>query len=229
MTDNGSHAPEQLTLTEIPDDQIVPALGAVLFSSGQPAPLTRLARVLGRPAAEIRNALDDLSDHLVPLGLVLQRHPWDSFAIATAPPIAPVIERYLGVDRATRLSRAALEVVAIVAYRQPVTRAVIESIRGVDSSGVLQTLLARELIEPIGRLPGPGNPIQYAITPLFLDTFGLTSLDDLPELPDDLRAGVDAGDEDADEPDSEAGDTNPAESGNAPGRIDARQRTDTSG
>jgi segregation and condensation protein B len=88
-------------------------------------------------------------------------------------------------ERTVKLSSAALETLALVAYRQPVTRSEIEAIRGVDSSGVLATLVARELVEPLGRRSTPGNPVEYGTTPAFLQFFGLTSLDELPAVADE--------------------------------------------
>jgi segregation and condensation protein B len=87
-------------------------------------------------------------------------------------------------ERSAKLSNAALETLALVAYRQPITRVEIESIRGVDSTGVVSTLIARELIEPRGRRATPGNPVEYGTTPQFLQFFGLASLADLPPLSD---------------------------------------------
>jgi segregation and condensation protein B len=85
-------------------------------------------------------------------------------------------------ERTVKLSSAALETLALVAYRQPVTRSEIEAVRGVDSSGVLATLVARELVEARGRRSTPGNPVEYGTTPGFLQFFGLTSLDELPPM-----------------------------------------------
>jgi segregation and condensation protein B len=114
-------------------------------------------------------------------GWVIVRHK-DSVHLASAPRFANQVRRFLGMERESRLSGAALETLALVAYRQPVTRAEIEALRGVDSSGVLATLHARGLIEIAGRLPTVGNPIQYATSIDFLRQFGLQSLADLPAL-----------------------------------------------
>ena len=97
---------------------------------------------------------------------------------------APHIERFLGLDLSTKLSQAALEALAVIAYRQPFTRAEIEAIRGVGCDGVLRTLISRELVEPVGRLEQPGRPYQYGTTVQFLQYFGLESLDRLPPLPE---------------------------------------------
>jgi len=115
------------------------------------------------------------------VGWVVQEHH-GTWQLATAPRFAPQVRRFLRLDRQSRLSSASLETLAIVAYQQPVTRSEIETVRGVDSAGVLATLHARSLIEAVGRLPTPGNPIQYGTTPDFLRHFGLTSLAELPPL-----------------------------------------------
>ena len=92
------------------------------------------------------------------------------------------MRRFLGLERETRLTGASLETLSVIAYRQPVTRAEIEAVRGVDCSGVITTLIGRGLVEVVGRLPALGNPIQYGTSPEFLRHFGLGSLDDLPPL-----------------------------------------------
>lgn len=107
------------------------------------------------------------------------------FQVLTRPDFAPWLERFATVSRPGRLSSAALEVLAIVVYRQPIGRAEIEDIRGVGSSGVLRTLQDRELIEVVGRGEGLGRPLLYGTTPFFLEHFGFRSLHDLPE-PEDL-------------------------------------------
>lgn len=125
------------------------------------------------------------------------------FQVLTRPDFAPWLERFATVSRPSRLSSAALEVLAIVVYRQPIGRAEIEDIRGVGSSGVLRTLQDRELIEVVGRGEGLGRPLLYGTTPFFLEHFGFRSLDDLPE-PEDLPVVLrsreaeeeDAGDDD---------------------------------
>jgi segregation and condensation protein B len=114
-------------------------------------------------------------------GWVVQRHV-DRLQLGTAPRFAEHIRRFLGLDREAKLSPAALETLAIVAYQQPATRAELEAVRGVDCSGVLSTLHTRGMIESVGRRPTVGNPIEYGTTALFLRHFGLTSLADLPPL-----------------------------------------------
>ncbi len=107
----------------------------------------------------------------------------DRVHLTTAPEAAGHIEKFLGLDLSTKLSTAALETLAVIAYRQPLTRGDIEAIRGVNCDGVLKTLLARALIEPVGRLEQPGRPFLYGTTLQFLQYFGLEGLDRLPPLP----------------------------------------------
>lgn len=161
-------------------DDLQALLEALLFVAREPPTIADLARVAGVPAAEVEAAIEEMAaaDHR---GWVVLRHR-DTVQLASAPRFAEPIRRFLGLERESRLSGAALETVAIVAYRQPVTRAEIEAVRGVDCAGVLATLHSRGLIEPTGRLDTVGHPIQYGTTPEFLRHFGLLSLDDLPPL-----------------------------------------------
>ena len=163
-----------------PGPERLALLEALLLAAGEPPTIEDLARGAGLTLAEVEATLTEfeLRDDR---GWVLQRHG-ASVQLATAPRFAGYVRRFLRLERETRLSAAALEALAIVAYQQPVTRAEIEAIRGVDCAGVLATLHTRSLIEAIGRLPTPGNPIQYGTTPEFLRHFGLRSLADLPPL-----------------------------------------------
>ena len=102
--------------------------------------------------------------------------------ITTAPEAAPVLEKMLNLETTSTLSQAALEALSIVAYQQPITRPQIDAIRGVNSDGVLRTLLNKGLIDDVGRAEGPGRPILYSTTPDFLKYFGLSSYDELPPL-----------------------------------------------
>ncbi len=160
-------------------------LEAVLFVADEPVSPEELAKALETDPQEVEHALQRLEAALAERGIRLTRHR-DRVQLVSAPEAAPAVRRFLGVPRETKLSTAALETLAIIAYRQPVTRAQIEAVRGVDSSGVLRTLLARELIEPVGNLPRVGRPVLYGTTPNFLHYLGITSLDELPELPEDV-------------------------------------------
>lgn len=154
---------------------------SLLFVAGEPVTVAQLARTLQLPADTVETALAQLAEEYRERGIRLQRHG-DTIQLVSAPEAALAVARFLGIQATTRLSTAALEVLAIIAYRQPLTRAQIEDIRGVDSSSVIRALLARELIADVGRLETVGRPILYATTPTFLRQFGLTSLDDLPPL-----------------------------------------------
>lgn len=156
-------------------------LEALLFVAGEPAALRDLAQVLERDEAEVAAALEEWDREHAQGGVRLQRLG-ERVQLVSAPEAAPYIERFLGLQYSGRLSAAALETLAIVAYRQPVTRPAIESLRGVDCSGILQTLLRLGLIEDRGRAPTPGRPILYGTTFDFLRHFGLQSLEDLPPL-----------------------------------------------
>lgn len=163
----------------------LPALiEALLFVAPAPIPLARLAQVLELGEENVRAALDLLAERYAGerRGVRVIRRA-DRVHLTTAPEAAPQIEKFLGLDLSTRLSGAALETLAVIAYRQPLTRGDIEAIRGVNCDGVLKTLLSRALIEPVGRLEQPGRPFLYGTTLQFLQYFGLEGLDRLPSLP----------------------------------------------
>ncbi len=158
------------------------ALEAVLFVAAGPVALGQLAEVMQVPISAIETALQALNDHLGDgHGLRLQRHE-GRVQLTTAPEMASVVERFLGIEATARLSRAALEALAIVAYRQPITRPGVDAVRGVNSDGVMKSLLAKGLIQEMGRAEGPGRPILYGTTAEFLQYFGLSSLRDLPSF-----------------------------------------------
>jgi segregation and condensation protein B len=172
--------------SEGPAPAELPALiESLLFVAPSPIPVSRLAQVLGVAEPSVETALTQLSEGYVQSsrGLRVIRKG-DRVHLTTAPQAAPHIERFLGLDLSARLSQAALEALAVIAYRQPLTRAEIESIRGVSCDGVLRTLISRELVESVGRLEQPGRPYQYGTTVQFLQYFGLESLDRLPPLPE---------------------------------------------
>jgi segregation and condensation protein B len=167
----------------------LPALvESLLFVAEEPATVARLAQALDVTPEAVEAALAALSETLQTggRGLRVQRKG-DRLQLVTAPEAAPYIERFLGLDLSSRLSPAALETLAIIAYRQPVTKAEIEAVRGVNCDGVLRTLIARELVEPVGRLEQPGRPFQYGTTFQFLQHFGLESIEKLPSLPDERK------------------------------------------
>lgn len=154
---------------------------SLLFVAGEPVSVAQLARALEAPGDAVEAALEQLAAACVARGVRVQRHG-DHVQLVSAPEAARAVGRFLGVQASGRLSSAALEVLAIVAYRQPLTRAQIDLVRGVDSSGTLRALLARDLVAEAGRLETVGRPILYTTTPAFLQQFGLTTLDELPAL-----------------------------------------------
>ncbi len=162
-------------------------LECLLFVAEGPVSLSKLASVLEADESAVEEALQELADEYRSRGIRIQRQG-KRYQMTTAPEFAPVVERFLRVEPARRLSRAALETLAIVAYRQPVTRAQIEAIRGVNSDGVIRTLLSRGLIEEVGHLEQPGRPVLYGTTFEFLRYFGLSSLEELPPLEEDAGA-----------------------------------------
>ncbi len=164
-----------------PELSLLARLEALLFAAPGPVTAQQLAAALDVPTREAKKALEAYAATLEGRGIRLQRHR-GRVQLTTAPEAAPWVERLLGLEATTRLSRAALETLAIVAYRQPVTRPQINAIRGVNSDGVMKSLLSKGLIEEMGRAEGPGRPILYGTTADFLAHFGLNSLDDLPPL-----------------------------------------------
>lgn len=156
-------------------------LESLLFVADEPVRVADLAAVLEIDQVEVGAALAALSREYEGRGFRLQTRR-DRVQMVTAPESADLVRRYLGLQLTGRLSPAALETLAIVAYRQPVTRAQVEDTRGVNSDSVLRTLVNRGLIEELGRLEQAGRPIIYGTTFEFLQQFGLTSLDDLPHL-----------------------------------------------
>jgi segregation and condensation protein B len=165
---------------QVPLD-IPAALEALIFVSAEPVLPSQLASALDISTSAVEQALNQLAGELQTRGLRLQRHG-GRVQLTTAPEMAETVERFLGLEATSRLSRAALETLAIVAYQQPVTRPQIEAVRGVSSDGVMKSLLGKGLVQEVGRTEGPGRPILYGTAPDFLQHFGLNSLMDLPPL-----------------------------------------------
>jgi len=165
-----------------PAPERLPAMvESLLFVAEEPQEIGTLAKSLNVPREGIERAVEELAASPNGRGLFVQRLG-DRVQLATIPDAAPYIEHFLEVEHG-RLSRAALETLAIIAYRQPVTRAAIESVRGVNSDQAVATLLARGLIEEVGRAPGPGRPALFGTAVRFLEYFGLQRPEDLPPLP----------------------------------------------
>ena len=151
---------------------------AVLFVAEKPVSRGEIAKVVGATPRQVDIALAELAEGYAGTGLRLA-HDADDWQLVTAPDQAPAVSAYLGADR-LRVSPASLETLAVIAYRQPVTRAEVEAIRGVNCDQTIYTLMQRRLIEERGRREAPGRPILYGTTWEFLECFGLSSLDDLP-------------------------------------------------
>jgi len=156
------------------------SLEALLFVAAAPVSLVQLAETLGLRQQDVEAALHGLDKHYQQgRGLSLQWHA-GRVQLTTSPVMSSLIEKFLGLEATARLSRAALETLAIIAYRQPVTRPGIDGIRGVNSDGVLKSLLSKGLVQEVGRTEGPGRPILYGTSAEFLQHFGLASLVELP-------------------------------------------------
>ena len=158
---------------------LAPALEAILFSSNRPLKLRELQQATESGPKEVEAALEELRDALAGRGLMLQRQG-DQVQLVTRPEVAAYVRRALRPEVTGKLSPAAYETLAIVAYQQPVTRSRIEEIRGVNCDSVLGNLELRNLVVEVGRGSGPGQPKLYGTTMRFLQVLGLASLDDLP-------------------------------------------------
>ncbi len=176
----------------VDERELEKTLEALLLVAPGPVTPAQLGQALELASKIVEQALKRLeTEYAQERGLRLQWHQ-GRVQITTAPEFGSVIERFLGLEATARLSRAALEALAIAAYRQPITRPEIDLIRGVNSDGVMRSLLAKGLIEEVGRAEGPGRPILYGTTVEFLQHFGLSSLEELPpfeEEEEDLSSG----------------------------------------
>lgn len=166
-----------------PLDEPERKLLAILFAAGDPTPVERLSQTLGLSRGAAEQRLEMLSAKLDAFGLPFELLPLEeSVQLATRAEYSPAIRAALSVRRNTPLSQSAMEVLAIIAYNQPVTRAFVEQIRGVDSSHSVNSLVTKGLVEEAGRLELPGRPIAYRTTQNFLRCFGLHSLEELPDV-----------------------------------------------
>lgn len=183
------------TLSESPISTLAARIEALLFVAPGAVTSMQLATALECSVRDIEKGLESIEAALkqeVPArGLRMQRHQ-NRVQLTTAPEMAADVERFLGLEVSSRLSRAALETLAIIAYQQPVTRPEIDAIRGVNSDGVLKSLLSKGLIQEIGRAERPGRPILYSTTTEFLQNFGLNSLGELPPLSEEANTAADA-------------------------------------
>jgi segregation and condensation protein B len=196
-------------LPSLNKDSLPAAIEAILFVADEAVEVSMLARALRRPADAIEGALAELELRCAEGGTRLQRTR-DAVQLVTAPDAGPYVERFLGLESRQRLSGAALEALAIIAYKQPMTRAGVEQVRGVNSDGAIASLITRGLVEEVGRAQTPGRPALLATTLRFLEHFGLSKPGDLPPLPAngsilDLAETLEAAVADDDELESEDG------------------------
>jgi len=169
------------TMVPLAELSLAAKIEAMLFVSAEPVPVAQLSQALDITASVVERGLKELDELLSVRGLRLQRNA-GRVQLTTAPELAPLVELFLGLEATTHLSRAALETLAIIAYQQPCTRPHVDSIRGVNSDGMLKSLLSKGLIQESGRTDGPGRPILYSTTPEFLQHCGLGSIVELPPL-----------------------------------------------
>jgi len=175
-------------LLEIKRKYTLPALIEVLlFVAVMPISVSQLAVSLNESVKSIELSLDELNEfYRKTRGLRLQ---WKGkkVQLVSSPELSQIIEDFLRIDATTTLSQASLETMAIIAYKQPVTRPMIEEVRGVNSDGVVRNLLSKGLIEEVGRAEGVGRPILYSTTTEFLNHFGITSIKELPPFENPLE------------------------------------------
>ena len=166
-------------------NEIQAAVEAILFAAGEPLEVERIAQALGQDIEIVESVLIALKKNLddTNSGICLVKMD-DLYQLCTRQEYAEQVRAVLEIKKNSPLSNAAFEVLAVIAYNQPVTKAFIEQVRGVDCSGVIQTLILKGLVEERGRLELPGRPLIYGTTPEFLKCFCVSNLDELPELPD---------------------------------------------
>lgn len=168
---------------EAPRDETVRALEAVLLVAAEPVSSTVLAQLVERDRTAVEASLANMADEYERAGSgIVLRNVAGGWRLFSHPATSPVVEKFILSSRHARLTKAALETMAIVAYKQPVTRHQVAAIRGVNSDGVLSALVDRGLLEEVGRDEGPGRPLLYGTTPEFLERLGLASVGDLPPL-----------------------------------------------
>lgn len=169
-------------LPAVAREGLAAVIESILFVAEEPVATSLLVKALRKPRDEVEAALSELDERCVAGGTRLQR-TGDLVQLVSAPECGPYVERFLGLEGRQRLSSAALEALAVIAYRQPATRAGVESVRGVNSDAAIASLIGRGLVEEVGRAPGPGRPALLGTTLRFLEHFGLKNPADLPPLP----------------------------------------------
>lgn len=175
--------------------ELVPAFLAVLFSGGEPISIDRFSQVFDIAPSTVIEVMDELQKKLKTFGGLEVVRLENTYQLTTVPKYADSIKKMFDIRRRTPLSPAALEVLAVVAYNQPVTKSFIEQVRGVDCSGVVTTLVEKGLIEECGRLELPGRPLLYGTTKNFLRCFSLSDLSELPPLPKNENDNSDVGEQ----------------------------------
>ncbi len=172
-----------LTRPDFPDRETSAAVEALLFASPDPLTESQLARIIGRDKRHIPLIIDQLNISYLEWGRSFRIERFgESYRIYTLPEYDKYISRLADLPRPARLSRAALEVLAVVAYRQPAVKSEIEKVRGIDSDGVIRTLLERGLIAVSGKSDAPGRPLLYRTTQEFLEFVGISDLSERPEV-----------------------------------------------
>ena len=171
MTDN---------TTEMTQDNLLARIEALLFVASAPATASQIGEALSISIKEVESALAELqNEYGGKRGIAIQSHG-GRYQLTTSAVFAEDVERFIGIESTAKLSKAAIETMAIIAYKQPITRPGIDAIRGVSSDGVMKSLLSKGLIQEVGRADGPGRPILFSTTVDFLQHFGLNSLEQLP-------------------------------------------------
>lgn len=164
-------------------DHVAPALEAILMVAEEPLPPALLAKLVGAPINEVEEICENLAAEYIAdgRGFILARVA-GGYRFQTATEQAPYVERFVLDGQSARLSAAALETLAVIAYKQPVSRNQIASIRGVNVDAVMRTLQQRGYVDEVARDPGPGQAVLYGTTPTFLERLGIDSVEDLPPL-----------------------------------------------
>ncbi len=170
-----------MTTETLTNQELVKIIEGLLFVASEPATVNQLASAIECRTEDVETALQQLKEDCQRRGIRLQRFG-KKVQLVSAPELTDYVERFLGLSISGKLSTPALETLAIIAYRQPITRPEIEAIRGVNSDGVLRTLLSKGLVEEVGRLDTVGHPMLFGTTFEFLRFFGLEDIKDLPEL-----------------------------------------------
>lgn len=176
MADGIEKSPER---TQHP--KLEASIEALLFVSPNAVSSKQLADVLGVTPRVVEKAIKSMEERYRSRGIRIQKSR-EGYKFTTAPEAASIIETYLNLETTSKLTQASLETLAIIAYQQPITRPMIDAVRGVNSDSVIKNLLSKGLIEEAGRSESPGRPILYITSPEFLQYFGLSSLKDLPAL-----------------------------------------------